>query len=184
MIIKKLSYYSDSSIYFEKIKHLEWPIFLDSCFQKDKPQSEYARFDIVAANPFIKIRAKKGITTVSDKDGHYQHSKPSLDVLIDLMAKYPKPSNSMPFVGGAIGYCSYELNLKTTKNNAIDTMIIGIYDWAVIVDHFAKKSYIVSMLVDSKTEVFLPELVSMFDRDMKNIPQDFKIKISAENPLF
>ena len=183
MIIKKLSYYSDSSIYFEKIKHLEWAIFLDSCFQKDKPQSEYARFDIVAANPFIKIRAKKGITTVSDKDGHYQHSKPSLDVLIDLMAKYPKPSNSMPFVGGAIGYCSYELNLKTTKNNAIDTMIIGIYDWAVIVDHFEKKSYIVSMLVDSKTEVFLPELVSMFDRDMKNIPQDFKIKNSVSDNL-
>jgi para-aminobenzoate synthetase component 1 len=69
MLIEELSYYSDSSYYFEKIKHLEWPVFLDSCYQKDKPQSKYARFDIVAANPFIKIRAKSGVTSVSDRNG-------------------------------------------------------------------------------------------------------------------
>ena len=150
MLIEELSYYSDSSYYFEKIKHLEWPVFLDSCYQKDKPQSKYARFDIVAANPFIKIRAKNGVTSVSDRDGHYQHKQPSLEVLSDLMDQYPKPSSSLPFVGGAIGYCSYELNLKTAKKNTIDTMMMGIYDWAVIVDHFEKKTYIVSMLLDSK----------------------------------
>ncbi len=55
MLIEEITYYSDSSYYFEKIKHLEWPVFLDSCYQKDRPQSKYARFDIVAANPFIKI---------------------------------------------------------------------------------------------------------------------------------
>ena len=61
-------------------------------------------------------------------------------MLSDLMGKYPKSSSNLPFVGGAIGYCSYELNLKTTKKNAIDTMKMGIYDWALIVDHFEKKT--------------------------------------------
>ena len=69
MIIKELTYNSDSPIYFEKIKHLEWPVFLDSCYQKEKPKSEYARFDIIAAEPFIKIRTKNGLTIVSDEDG-------------------------------------------------------------------------------------------------------------------
>ena len=140
MLIEDLPYNSDSSYYFEKIKHLEWPVFLDSCYQKDKPQSKYARFDIVAANPFIKIRAKNGVTRVSDRDGHYQHKQPSLEVLSDLMDQYPKPSSNLPFVGGAIGYCSYELNLKTAKKNNIDTMMMGIYDWALIIDHFEKKT--------------------------------------------
>ena len=122
MKLEELTYFTDSSIYFEKVKHLDWPVFLDSCYQKDKPQSDYARFDIISANPFVKITTKKGITTVLSKAGINKFEKPSLEVLQDLMAKYPKPSNDMPFVGGAIGYCSYELNLKTKKHNIIDTI--------------------------------------------------------------
>ena len=95
------------------------------------------------------------LLSVSDRQGHHQHKQPSLEVLSDLMDQYPKPSCSFPFVGGAIGYCSYELNLKTAKKNTINTMMMGIYDWAVIVDHFEKKTYIVSMLLDSKTEPFI-----------------------------
>ena len=115
MIKKELPYYSDSSIYFEKIKHLEWPVFLDSCYQKDKPKSQYARFDIVTANPFVKINTDAGITRVIDENGSNKYKNPPLEVLSDLMGKYPKSSSNLPFVGGAIGYCSYELNLKTTK---------------------------------------------------------------------
>ena len=183
MLIKELFYCSNSSIYFDKIKHLEWPVFLDSCFQSDKPKSEYARFDIIAANPFVKIRAKNGVTSVVDKDGQHQYKKPSLDVLIDLMDDYPKPSSSFPFVGGAIGYCSYELNLKTLKKNTIDTMMMGIYDWAVIVDHFKEKAYIISMLLDSTTEAFLPELIGMLNEGKNNITQEFKIKTSVSDNL-
>ena len=185
MLIEELSYYSDSSFYFEKIKHLEWPVFLDSCYQKDKPQSKYARFDIVAANPFIKIRAKNGVTSVLARDGQHEYKQPSLDVLSDLMDKYPKPSSNFPFIGGAIGYCSYELNLKTAKKNPIDTMMMGIYDWAIIVDHFEKKTYIVSMLLDSKTEAFIGKLVASFKEDKNNLAQEFKIKTPIiDNLLF
>ena len=101
------------------------------------------------------------------------------------MDRYPKPSSSLPFVGGAIGYCSYELNLKTAKKNNIDTMMMGIYDWALIVDHFEKKTYIVSMLLDSKTEAFIPELIATFneDKDKDNLAQKFKIKTSVSDNL-
>jgi len=183
MLIEELSYYSDSSYYFEKIKYLEWPVFLDSCYQKDKPQSKYARFDIIAANPFIKITAKSGVTSVSKKNGNYQHKQPPLDVLSDLMSHYQKPSCSFPFVGGAIGYCSYELNLKTAKKNTIDTMMMGIYDWAIIVDHFKKKTYIVSMLFDSKTELFIDKLIGIFNEDKDNSDLKFKIKTSVSDNL-
>jgi len=183
MLIEAITYYSDSSYYFEKIKHLDWPVFLDSCYQKDKPQSKYARFDIIAANPFIKITAKSGITSVSDRNGSHQYKQPSLDVLSDLMNQYQKSSCSFPFVGGAIGYCSYELNLKSAKKNTIDTMMMGIYDWAVIVDHFKKKTYIVSMLLDSKTELFIGKLVDIFKEDKDNFDLKFKIKTSVSDNL-
>ena len=184
MLIEEITYYSDSSYYFEKIKHLEWPVFLDSCYQKDKPQSKYARFDIVSANPFVKIRVKNDVTIVANSDGDRQYKNPPLDVLSDLMDHYSKPSpSSFPFVGGAIGYCSYELNLKTEKKNTIDTMMMGIYDWAVIVDHFEKKTYIVSMLVNPRTEAFVPKLISMFNEGNKKMAQEFKIKTSVSDNL-
>ena len=184
MLIKEITYYSDSSYYFEKIKHLEWPVFLDSCYQKDKPQSKYARFDIVSANPFVKIRVKNDVTIVVNSDGDRQYKKLPLEVLSDLMDHYSKPSSSsFPFVGGAIGYCSYELNLKTEKKNTIDTMMMGIYDWAVIVDHFEKKTYIVSMLLNPRTEAFVPKLISMFKEGKNKIAKKFKIKTSVSDNL-
>jgi para-aminobenzoate synthetase component I len=183
MIKEELIYYSDSSIYFEKIKHLEWPVFLDSCYQKDKPQSKFARFDIITANPFVKIRSNKGVTHVLDKDGDHQYKKSSLDILDNLMAKYSKPSNNIPFVGGAIGYCSYELNLKTKKNNIIDAMVMGIYDWALIVDHLNKKSYMVSMMIDSQTKFIWPDLIQIFNKEIDSKFKEFKIKNTVRNNL-
>ena len=183
MIKEELIYYSDSSIYFEKIKHLEWPVFLDSCYQKDKPQSKFARFDIITANPFVKIRSNKGVTYVSDKNGRHQYKQSSLDILDNLMAKYSKPSNNIPFVGGAIGYCSYELNLKTKKNNIVDAMAMGIYDWALIVDHLNKKSYMVSMMIDSQTKSIWPNLIQIFSKEIDSKFKEFKIKNTIRENL-
>ncbi|MFL2980996.1 MAG: aminodeoxychorismate synthase component I [Methylophilaceae bacterium] len=183
MKIKELNYQCDSSSYFERIKHLDWPVFLDSCYQKDKPNSEFAHFDIITAEPFKKISCNKEVTILSDKDGDQGFKKPSLEVLSDEMSKYLLPNNEIPFVGGAIGYCSYELNIKTSKKNLIDAMKMGIYDWAIIVDHFREKSYIVSMLFDDQTKILWPKLESLFSKDIKNIHQDFKIKDTVRDNL-
>ena len=183
MIKEELFYYSDSSVYFEKIKHLDWPVFLDSCYQKDKPKSQYARFDIVAANPFVKIKSVDGVTTVLDKNGHHENKKPSLDVLSELMEKYSIPASDLPFIGGAIGYCSYELNLKTTKNQTINTMMMGIYDWVVIIDHFEKRSFIISPMLDLNTEAFIPELVNILKDKVHNKTQKFIIKTPVRDSI-
>ncbi len=183
MIKEELFYYSDSSVYFEKIKHLDWPVFLDSCYQKDKPKSQYARFDIVSANPFVKIKSVDGVTTVSDENGHHENKKPSLDVLSALMEKYSTPASDLPFIGGAIGYCSYELNLKTTKNKTINTMMMGIYDWAVIIDHFEKRSFIISPMLDLNTKAFIPELVNIFKDKVHNKTQKFIIKTPIRDSI-
>ncbi|MGZ5018719.1 MAG: aminodeoxychorismate synthase component I, partial [Methylobacter sp.] len=56
----------------------------------------------------------------------------------------------LPFNGGAIGYFSYDLArrleaLPTIAEDAehIAEMAVGIYQWAVIVDHHRQKSYLV-----------------------------------------
>ena len=58
--------------------------------------------------------------------------------------------DGLPFNGGAIGYFSYDLarRLETLPVIAEDAehiaeMAVGIYQWAVIVDHQQQQSYLV-----------------------------------------
>ena len=55
MHIIKIPYYSDSSIYFEKIRHFTWPIFLDSSYQSTMGINNLVHYDVLTANPFLKI---------------------------------------------------------------------------------------------------------------------------------
>ena len=54
MNIKKIPYNLDTTAYYEQIRHLDWPVFFDSCYQADREKSPYARYDIISADPFIK----------------------------------------------------------------------------------------------------------------------------------
>ena len=69
MHIAEIPYIKDSSFYYEKIRHLKWPVFLDSSYQKDMAQSEIARYDIIAADPFIRVTTDKSGTFVEDEAG-------------------------------------------------------------------------------------------------------------------
>jgi para-aminobenzoate synthetase component 1 len=64
----------------------------------------------------------------------------------------------LPFNGGAIGYFSYDLarrleNLPVLAEDAegIAEMAVGIYHWAVIVDHQQQQSFLVGQHLDEST---------------------------------
>jgi len=183
MKIEELPYEIDSATYYEKIRHLDWPVFLDSSYQENKSKSEYARFDIISASPFIKLSTESGITNLSDLSGQKRSDEPPLEILDKIMQNYFSPSNDMPFVGGAIGYCSYELNLKTKKKNLIHTMMMGIYDWALIVDHYLEKTFLVSTFSNSSTKKIWPKLVVLFNSPTKYNLKNFTIKSRIKENL-
>jgi para-aminobenzoate synthetase component I len=55
----------------------------------------------------------------------------------------PNDEHEFPFTGGAIGYFGYEL-LSPRKSQGVKQkidlpdMLVGIYDWALVVDHSRK----------------------------------------------
>ena len=80
----ELPYLSDSSIYFEAVRCLSWPIFLDSA------NTNYAigRYDIIAADPFIKLE-----TLGTKTDIHFRNGKKllSTDDPFDLLQQILNP---------------------------------------------------------------------------------------------
>ena len=67
MLIKKIPYNSDTTKYYEQIRQLDWPVFFDSCYQADMKKSPYARYDIISADPFIKIYSDSNIINIHEK---------------------------------------------------------------------------------------------------------------------
>lgn len=155
--IKPLEYQSTlAKQLFSGIETLPWAMLLRSASESHVD----SRFDILVAQPvatFETIGHKTTInvnekTIVSEDDPfellHYYQQA----LIPDLECEH-----DLPFVGGALGYFSYDLgrrveNLPELAKHDISApdMAVGLYDWAVIVDHKLKTACVVGLDVEAR----------------------------------
>ena len=142
-----LPYFEDSSLLFSTIADKPWSVFLDSGF----PYSDQGRYDIISTDPAVTFITKEKTTQIT-KDGKITHSDEDPFLLVKQYLKTGfQAIEDIPFNGGAIGYFSYDLSRRLEKlpvitkdEEHIAEMAIGIYSWAVIVDHFKKQSWLIA----------------------------------------
>ncbi|POT59290.1 aminodeoxychorismate synthase component I [Citrobacter amalonaticus] len=127
--------------YFAPLSHLPWAMLLHSG-HADHPHS---RFDILVADPVCTLITRGEETQFSDECGTRLSTDDPLTLLHDaLISRNIQPSChcDLPFQGGALGLFGYDLGrrFEALPNNArrdidLPDMAVGIYDWALIVDH-------------------------------------------------
>lgn len=146
-LIAPLPYFADSAELFAVCADKPWAVFLDSGF----PHSNQGRYDIISAEPVCTLVTHGEMTEIT-RDGVTQKSTENpFDLVKQQLCQFPCfKRDDLPFNGGAIGYFSYDLvrrleALPATAQDAehIAEMAVGIYQWAVIVDHHQQKSYLV-----------------------------------------
>ena len=164
MRITSLPYFPDSAKRFEAIADEPWSVFLDS----GQPRTSMGRFDILSARPFITLVTRAGMTEVRERDQTTLSPADPFELLRQYLAVDGQPTE-LPFVGGAIGYFGYDLARRVEKlpdlardAEAIPDMAVGIYDWAVIVDHKQHTSWLVSAGRDIRTNAIWNELIALF----------------------
>ena len=83
-----------------------------------------------------------------------------LNSLQNELNKYKVENNThLPFIGGAVGYLSYDLKNyieKLPKTSVDDTNVydlyFGLYNWVIVVDHLQNKTYIATPNLDIEKE--------------------------------
>jgi para-aminobenzoate synthetase component 1 len=166
MLKHEIRYQSDSSKIFAKISNRSWSVFLDS----GQPVSQFGHYDIMAADPFLRLVTNGEQTEIFDSKGSELTSLDPFELLKSTLAAYPLNKTELPFEGGAIGYFAYDLarRVESLPNQSLDAenmpqMMVGIYDWAVIVDHRLAKAWLVSHAFDPRTKATWSELCNLFD---------------------
>ena len=146
LLTKPLPYREDSADLFDRIAGLRGAVFLDS----GRPRSDLGRFDVLAALPRTWIDSRDGITAVhvAGEVRRYKDQDP-FSVIRDQIEPL-QTSQAYPFVTGAIGYFAYDLGRRieclpdiAASEEHLPELALGIYDWAVIVDHRACQSTLV-----------------------------------------
>jgi para-aminobenzoate synthetase component 1 len=136
--------------YFSALQHLPWAMLLHS----GHAEHTYNRFDILVADPCTTLVTQGENTRISDKTGERCSAQDPLLLLqqcMDAANLHPPFSDALPFQGGALGLFGYDLGRRfetlpsqADKDIALPDMAIGIYDWALIVDHHLQQVTLLS----------------------------------------
>ncbi len=143
-MLQALPYHPDSSQLFTAIADRPWSAFLDS----GRPNSCCGRYDVIATDPAAILVTRNGTTRISTASSVFESSDNPFDLVREILgAKQDK--GPLPFMGGAIGYAAYGLAryLHTLPKISCDPadmpdMLFGVYDWAFVVDHQEKNSWL------------------------------------------
>ncbi len=128
---------------FTIFKDEENSFILDSAMDSKK----LGRYSFISSNPFKVIKYKNTLNN-------------PLDNLQEELNKYKVENNtSLPFIGGAVGYLSYDLGNYTEdlpRSAEDDTNVydlyFGLYNWVVVIDHLDQRTYIATPDIDIELE--------------------------------
>ena len=188
-----LTYHHDSARLFARIAHKPWAMFLDSGQALDalsgKAGSQYGRYDILVADPFVTLTSNAFSTEVCSSGRSYVSDEDPFELIKRTLRPYIATSSNFPFTGGALGYFGYDLARRLEKladiasnSDAIPAMQIGIYDWAVVVDHRNKTACLVSNGFDAQTRENWDSLCALFDAPFNGDPVN-RLHFTVESPI-
>ncbi len=142
----ELPYQKDATLFYAAVSDLPWSVWLDSCGME--------RFEIVTAAPMDTLL----LYQAADHD--------SFSLVRELLGEQLDPLPDVPFAGGALGYWSYDLSLRLmnlpdvdNEEESLPLLAVGIYDWALVLDHQQQTARLVSRQQFAETAELLPKIL-------------------------
>ena len=160
---EELPYQTDAAHYYAALADLPWAVWLDS--------GGMARYDILTAAP-QRMLVLGGEATQCEP----------FAMLRGELGEQIAPVADVPFAGGALGYWGYDLAqqmsaLPRAEEDArqLPDMAIGIYDWALVLDHQQHTARLVSHQRYAETAHLLPQILIRLQNKPALPPDDFRV---------
>lgn len=164
-LINEITYQPSIDVFSNFANEL-WAIYLDSA----KINSVLGRYSIIGIEPFLTLTSKNGSIYLNEQVLHgdpfaileeqlnkyrFASMQAAMDEACDLDPRDDEQTTAtttrLPFLGGALGYFSYDLchhieHLPKPSNDDMefDDLAIGFYDLVVVFDEIAHKAWIIS----------------------------------------
>jgi para-aminobenzoate synthetase component 1 len=169
-----LPYTSDVTDYYQAIADLPWAVWLDSCGRD--------RYDILTAQPVVTLITQGEQTEISDATGTRVSNVNPFELLRTQLGNAVDSENDIKFAGGALGYWGYDLARllihlsEVAKNNEdLPEMAIGIYDWAIQIDHLEKTVQLVSFNRYPQTAQDIQQIIERLRQSRSAPKEDFHV---------
>lgn len=140
-----LPYHADISLLFRAFAGLPHAVLLDS----GKPRQAQGRYDIFSAFPQRQLSIGHNGIRYRDSDNS-DHRLDNLPALIAILNAVKPQQSDLPFCGGWLGFCRYELgeflepcSRITAGEQQHDVFWAGYYNWAVVQDHQLQHCWLV-----------------------------------------
>ncbi len=164
-LLTELPYCGDSAALFETLADQPWAVFLDSAY----PAIKQGRYDIISAQPTTVLLTRAGLTEIHTRIGTEYSSEDPFELVRRRLQPLAPVIPGVPFCGGAIGYFGYDLGRGLERlpqlaedDEHLPEMAIGIYDWALVVDHRQRRSVLVGQGRNSQLRSQWRTLVQRF----------------------
>ncbi|MBP8236623.1 MAG: aminodeoxychorismate synthase component I [Pseudomonas sp.] len=168
-LVQALPYHADPSHYFNSVMQAPGAVLLDA----GRPTAQRGRYDLISAWPLAELAPTPDETA----NAFLQRLRQSL---ASLEACQPPADNPLPFVGGLIGYLSYDFGrrLEQLPAQAVDDLGLadarfGLYAWALITDHQQQRSQL--MFHPSLTASERQRLSKLFNTPTAPSPETFQL---------
>lgn len=148
-IIRKIDNLGAPELVFELVSDKNYSFFLDSSLVSRK----WGRYSIIGWDPWLVLKAKKDLLEINQNGKVFQKNADPFETLREYLKNwsFKRKIMNLPFVGGCVGYLSYDLGshlvgIDELARKDVDwpDYEIAFYDTAIIFDHLKKESYVCS----------------------------------------
>ena len=138
-----LPYQADSLSYFNRVSDLRWAILLDS----GGGETALQRYSVITAEPLMELLYENKLCRV--KKGGEQVFQGEVWQCLDFLLQQLPADTEFPFLGGIVGYLSYDLGSDDFKpsekgKRMMPLAVAGLYQWCLLIDHQQQSANLLS----------------------------------------